>query len=227
MTKNILLLLILTTLSLLSAMTQTSHKILNPFSIDIDPMERLMLVNFEKDPDTLYVGFEPQVFNDEINGTGHLVIGWRVDGKVDVYHQPGLTLNPEKYSIAGKGLAHMLEREMPEALFEITDSGIHAFYEFSDIHNRLVRFSIRENNPRKRNPFGLIAPMGHAAESPSALPLVILHDFYFVRKKHTEISISIGDRLHRHDILPIRMDGTKMTFLRYSPDLYVAGINPA
>jgi hypothetical protein len=69
--------------------------------------------------------------------------------------------------------------------------------------------------------------MGHAAENPSALPLVLLHDFYFVRAKHTEISITFGDRLHRHDLLPIRMDGSKMTFLRYSPDLYVASVNPA
>jgi hypothetical protein len=77
-----------------------------PFRIDVDPMERLLLINFEKDPDSLYLGFEPQVFNDPINGSGHLVIGWRVDGKVDVYHQPGLKLDPEKYDIAGKGLAN-------------------------------------------------------------------------------------------------------------------------
>ena len=61
----------------------------NPFHIAIDPMERLLLVNFEKDPDSLYIGFEPQVFDDHINGKGHLVIGWRIDGKVDVYHEPG------------------------------------------------------------------------------------------------------------------------------------------
>jgi hypothetical protein len=48
---------------------------INPFCIDIDPMERLLLVNFEKDPDTIYIGFEPQVFDDPINGRGHLVIG--------------------------------------------------------------------------------------------------------------------------------------------------------
>ncbi len=27
-----------------------------PFNIDIDPMERLLLVNFENDTDTLYTG---------------------------------------------------------------------------------------------------------------------------------------------------------------------------
>lgn len=49
---------------------------LSPFSIDIEPMSRLLLVNFEKDPDTVYVGFEPQVFDDADHGKGHLVIGW-------------------------------------------------------------------------------------------------------------------------------------------------------
>lgn len=51
-----------------------STRVIFTFSIDIDPMERILLVNFEKDPDSVYVGFEPQVFNDEINGVGHRVI---------------------------------------------------------------------------------------------------------------------------------------------------------
>src|SRR5690554_3436918 len=96
----------------------------NPFDIHIDPMERLLLINFEKDPDTVYIGFEPQVFNDSINGKGHLVIGWRVDGKVDVYHDPSLKLNPERYDIAGKGLANMVAQEMRQVYYEIKNTGV-------------------------------------------------------------------------------------------------------
>jgi hypothetical protein len=40
--------------------------LINPFEFNIDPMERLLLVNIEKDLDTTYKGFEPQYFNDEI-----------------------------------------------------------------------------------------------------------------------------------------------------------------
>jgi hypothetical protein len=47
-----------------------SGRVIFPFSIEIDPMERLLLVNFEKDPDSIYVGFEPQVFNDESTAPG-------------------------------------------------------------------------------------------------------------------------------------------------------------
>jgi hypothetical protein len=201
----------------------------NPFHIAIDPMERLLLVNFENDPDSLYIGFEPQVFDDSINGKGHLVIGWRIDGKVDVYHEPGLRPDENKYDIVGKGLANMIKREMPVAFSEINDFGLQAHYEFQDIQNRSIVIRVSEENPKKRKPFGLLAPMGDAAENPSALPVVLLHDFYFVRKKHSHIEVSINGKQHQADDLPMPLpiDGTKMTFTRYSPDPLIATFNPA
>lgn len=201
--------------------------LLNPFTINIDPMNRLLLVNFEKDPDTLYLGFEPQVFDDTVGGKGHLVIGWRLDGRVDVYHEPGLKPQPGKFDIAGKGVANMIERQMPHTLFEISEGGVNVHYEFSDSNERTVIIRIIEKNPRKRKPFGLLAPMGSAAQNPSALPLVLLYDFYFVRKKHTEIEISIQGRKHKVDQLPLPMDWTKMLFTRYSPKPLIATLNPA
>lgn len=208
-----------------SAMNQKTF--INPFQITVDPMEQLLLINFEQDPDTTYIGFEPQVFDDPVNGTGHLVIGWRGDGRVDVYHQPSLSLNPAKYDIAGKGLAHMVEREMAGAEFVVNRYGIQAFYEFKDIHNRLVTIQIKEQNPKARKPFGLLAPMGATAETPSSMPLVLLHDFYFVRKNHTTIEILINGRGHKPDQLPVPMDFTSMLFTRYSPRPLIAMLNPA
>ena len=190
-------------------------------------MERLLLINFEKDPDEIYVGFEPQVFNDKINGRGILVIGWRRDGKVDVYHEGGLTLRPEKYDIAGKGLEQMIKIGMTGAYFKVNDSGVQAAIEFQDFLGRQVRLKIKESYPKKRKPFGLLAPMGDAAEKPSAMPLVLLHDFYFVRRKNTLISITINERAHIPDKLPFPLDGTSMYFTRYSPDPMIATMNPA
>ncbi len=31
-----------------------------PFRIHLEPMDRLLLINFEDDPDSLYMGFEPR-----------------------------------------------------------------------------------------------------------------------------------------------------------------------
>ena len=198
-----------------------------PFDIAIDPMERLLLVNFEKDPDSLYVGFEPQVFDDRANGKGHLVIGWRKDGRVDVYHEPGVRPDAHKYDIAGKGLANMLEREMSHAYFEVNDQGVQAHYSFSDLQDRTILIRINEKHPRKRKPFGLLAPMGDVAENPSAMPLVLLQDFYFVRKKHSDITVSVNGRPHQADMLPLPIDGTRMTFIRYSAAPLIATFNPA
>ncbi len=227
MNARILITLVLSTIFLSGNNAQMNlTKLINPFRIDIDPMERLLLVNIENDPDTLYTGFEPQVFNDDINGTGQLVIAWRVDGKVDVYHQPGLKLDPEKYNIAGKGLANILEREMPDAFFFVDESGVQAQYEFVDLHGRLISFRISENHPKKRKPFGLLAPMGDAIENPTAMPLVLLQDFYFVRRRHSELELSINGRQHAIDNLPISIDRTKMTFARYSTKPLIATFNP-
>lgn len=208
------------------AIENQSYRLIFPFSIHIEPMEKLLLINFVKDPDSIYVGFEPQVFNDTINGTGHLVIGWRTDKKVDVYHQKSLHPDPSRYRIAGAGLNKMIPADMTRTNFEVSDSGIQAHYLFHDIAGRVVEIVINEHNPEKRKPFGLLAPMGDAVTNPPSLPLILLHDFYFVRKNHTEIKVSINNRFHKLDELPIPMDGQKMTFTRYSPGPLIASFNP-
>lgn len=203
------------------------QSIINPFYVQIEPMERLLLVNIENDPDSLYVGFEPQVFDDEKTGTGLLVIAWRADGKVDVYHQPSLSLDPAGYDIAGKGLENMVSRDMEDAHFEVNEQGAQASVSFEDIEGRLVELKLKEQSTRARKPFGLLAPMGVAAENPSAMPLILLHDFYFVRRANTNLSVTIGGRSHKPDNLPLPIDFTRMTFARYCPDPIIAKLNPA
>lgn len=200
--------------------------ILFPFTIEVDPMERLLLVNFEEDPDSIYVGFEPQVFDDTVNGTGHLIIGWRRDKKIDVYHQSSLQLDAARYSIVGAGLNEIIPVEMNKAAFQINDFGVQAHYCFKDKMGRAVEIKINENNKRKRKPFAILAPMGNAATFPTSLPLIFLHDFYFIRKNHTQIALSIDNRLHKVDKLPMPIDLQRMTFARYSQRPLIATFNP-
>ena len=201
--------------------------IINPFYIAIQPMERLLLINIENDPDSLYIGFEPQIFDDEITGTGMLVIAWRVDGKVDVYHQPTLKPDPAGYDITGQGLENMVVRELQDAFFEVNETGAHMAASFKDIEGRLIELNLEERSTRTRKPFGLLAPMGMAAENPSSMPMVLLHDFYFVRKNDTDLSVKIDGRIHKPDNLPLPIDFSRMTFSRYSPDPLIAKLNPS
>ncbi|RPA68001.1 hypothetical protein EF405_13740 [Cyclobacteriaceae bacterium YHN15] len=201
--------------------------LINPFEFNIDPMERLLLVNIENDLDTTYKGFEPQYFNDEINGKGLLVIAWRLDMKVDLYYEKGLTLNPAKYDIAGNGLCTMKEVKFEKDKFQISEAGVQADIVFEDHQNRRIEIKVIENHHKPRKPFGLLVPMGDAASHPSAMPLVYLHDFYFVRRNKTDAYLKIDGKQHKIDKFPFPLDGTWMYFMRYSPDTFIVTFNPS
>ena len=201
--------------------------LVQPFAIGIDPMARLLLVNIDGDPDDVYLGFEPQAFDDEVHGRGLIVVAWRRDGRVDVYHQPSVTLDPATYDIAGAGLHAMLERPFDGAWFEIRESGVDADLRFHDADGRRVELTVRELGTRPRPRFGLLAPMGDAATSPSALPLVLLRDFSFVRRTASEVRVAIDGREHRIDALPVPIDRQAATFVRYAQAPLIARLNPA
>jgi hypothetical protein len=201
--------------------------VVSPFHLDTDPMAGLLLVNFERDPDRVYVGLEPQAFDDEVHGRGLLVIGWRVDGQVDVFHDPELRLDPETYRIAGKGLHAMEARSFAHTRFELGPAGAQVDIGFRDLEDRHVRIIIRETDTRPRRPFSLLAPMGSAASDPPALPLVYVHEFYFVRQAGTEVKIEIDGRTHRSDPIPLILDGARVHFLRYSAAPFIVTWNPS
>ena len=210
----------------ISAAAASGIPIVSPFHLQTDPMKGLLLINFEQDPDPIYVGFEPQFFDDAFHGRGLLVIGWRADGKVDVFYQAGLQLDPQTYGITGAGLHTMAERSFYGALFELGPAGVQADISFHDLQGRLVRLVVRETDPRPRTPFGLLAPMGSAASDPPALPLVYVDGFYFVRRAGTEYRIEIDGRSHRNDFIPLILDGTPVHFLRYSAAPFIVTWNP-
>ena len=200
--------------------------LISPFHLQTEPMERLLLMNFDQDPDSVYVGFEPQYFDDNVYGTGLLVLGWRADGRIDVFHDPGLQLNPHNYGIAGAGLHAMVERSFDGAFFELGHDGVQTDITFDDLDGRPVHLMIRETDTRPRTPFGLLAPMGSVASDPPALPLVYVDGFYFVRRAGTEYRIEIDGRSHQTDFLPLVLDRTPMYFLRYSASPFIVTWNP-
>lgn len=198
-----------------------------PFAIRFDPIKRILLVNFTNDPDSIYEGFEPQVMRLSDGNEAHLVIGWRLDGRVDVYHDPRLQPDSTTYRIAGKGLSKLVPTVFAEAEFRMTTTGITASYDFRDAFDRQVSVVVSEHGHKKRKPFSLLAPMGLAASEPQALPFLLLHDFYFVRRKNTELHIRIGGRLHEADKLAFPIDGKRMYFTRYSMRPVIASFLPA
>lgn len=211
----------------MSIITDGQRALLHPFHLHIDPMLRLLLVNLDRDPDVVYQGFEPQAFDDERHGRGIIVIGWRRDGRVDVFHPPTVTLDPATYAITGDGLHLMLERPLEHARFDIGPHGVDAEVRFDDAVGRSIEVRIVERSKRVAPRIALLAPMGAAATAPSALPLVLMRDFGFVRRSGTEAHVVIDGREHALDHLPVPIDLQRMYFVRYAESPLIATLNPA
>ena len=117
-------------------------------------------------------------------------------------------------------------------------AGVQLDMAFNDTEGRTIELHIKEEErdepssfwnfifPRRaRKPFALLAPFGSATRKPPSLPLVLLYDFYFVRKKDTTVTISVDGQTHKPDDLPIRLDGCPVYFLRYSSDPFCMMMN--
>jgi hypothetical protein len=206
---------------------EPSGDLYSPFNLRADLMKRLILVNFERDPDRIYSVFESQLFDDPVNGTGMLVIGVRRDGFVDVYHEPGLTIGHRDFAVAGRGLAEMIERPFGRAEFEVTRTGVELAFSFKDKEGRQIEVVTRERGSTPIWPTTILAPVGSGSVAPPALPLFFLHGFYLVRRAGTEASVRIGGAPHRPDTLPLPVDGSRVYFIRYSADPFLVEWNVA
>jgi hypothetical protein len=191
-------------------------RFVSPFDFSLEPMERLLLINMERDPDQVYLGFEPQVFDDDNLGRGMRILAYRQDKKIDVYQQPGMRAVKEDFDVAGKGCENLVERPLQDARFEMTGQGLNACFAFEDIQGRPIEVEIAENDPRPPKLFSLLAPLGSSTENPPALPLFFMFDFGFVRKAGTKSMVKIADKQHRLDSLPLPFEGQRVFFTRYS-----------
>ncbi len=198
----------------------------SPFSLSIVPMQKLLLINFEKDPDEIYHGLEPQWFDDSASGRGLRVIAWRKDGYIDVYQQPELPKDDD-FNVAAKGLADLIIHPMPGAFFYVSEKGVDVSFAFTDKTGRDIEVKIVEKNPRPTRPFTLLAPVGSSSENPTFLPVYLMYSFDFVRRSLTEVKISINGRFHKPDTFPFPLNGSRIYFMRYSNDTFLVNWCPA
>ena len=199
---------------------------LSLFRMQLDPMRRLLLINFEGGRDEVYLGLEPQYFDDPVHGQGLAVVAYRRDQQIDVYHQPGVRLEPAHYDFVGKGLAGLHERSMDGARFEIHESGVDAAFAFEDSQGRAIAVRIEETGGAARRPFSLLAPLGAGVQRPTRFPLFLLYGFDFVRRSGTHFEVNIAGRRITPDTLPVRIQGQAVYFSRYSSDPCLLHWNP-
>lgn len=193
-----------------------------PFRVGLDPMERLLIATFKGDPE--FEGFEPQVFDDAVNGKGMRVLRYRKDGKVDIYWQPGVQVDRSTFNI-GAGIGDFEETAIEPAHFEITERGVDLHVVFTDAQGRRVELRVHEDTPGKRG-FPLLAPVGTEIEKPTQLFLVFMPDIDLVRRTGSEVIARIGDRTLRPASLPILLSGYRVWFIHYVTRPSIGTLNP-
>ncbi|MBI3772545.1 MAG: hypothetical protein HY272_07580 [Gammaproteobacteria bacterium] len=197
-------------------------RVMLPIRVGIDRMERLLVASFKGDPE--FEGFEPQVFDDAVNGKGMRVLRYRKDGRVDVYWQPGVHVDRSTF-VVGTGIGDFAEVTIEPARFEITERGVDLHMAFTDARGHQIELRIREDAPGKRG-FPLLAPVGADIEKPLQLFLVYMPDIDLVRRAGSLVEARIGDRALHPATLPILLHGRRVWFIRYVARPVIGTLNP-
>lgn len=194
-------------------------KTILPFFVRYTPIEKLALINFEKNPDEIYCDLELQYLSGSRYGTGYRIIAYRNDDYVDMYDDNALTFDPnEKCDVAGKGLHSHIQTNIEDVRFEKMEYKVRIDFEFTDVQGRRICVHIHEQTKRRSTPMNLLAPIGVGSQKPTYLPAFFLYDFDFVRKSRTKIEVTIGGKKIKLDNFPFPapMDGQFRYYTRYS-----------
>jgi hypothetical protein len=193
------------------------QRLLCPFTLQVWAVDRML--NFEIVDDPHYEGLELQVFDDPAHGRGMAVLlRRRVDGRFDIYRQPGLTLDPVIAQVGG-ALGEWLEAPIDPARFEISPDGVDVDVRFIDVAGRVVQVRIDDRDGRRRRRGTLLAPVGAVVEDPLSLPLFVMGGCDLVRRSGRAFDICIDGRpvttgrlpagwLHRRRLVKYTADPT-------------------
>lgn len=194
----------------------------SPFSLSIDDMEHLILVNFEKDSDEFYHTFELQQASDKNGKNRFLVIAYRKDGSTDVYHQDGFPFGSQSSLLND---VNFFVRPMENAKFEVSADYLEVYFAFEDKTHREIKVMVKETNRLKKNPFFLLAPIGVVPKKPVSLPVYSLYEMSFTKQKYSVIEIEIDKVKHKPDTFPLPIDYAKNYFTRYSTETFNVDLN--
>ncbi|MGL4738904.1 MAG: hypothetical protein ACRCW2_15735 [Cellulosilyticaceae bacterium] len=194
--------------------------VIQPFDMEILPIQKLILFNFEKAPDEIYKGLEFQYIASAEQLAGYRVIAYRNDDYVDLYEEKHLVGNSGGCEVCGKGLKHHRQVSFDAPNFELTQAGVRVGFAFKDYKGREILIKLEEHARKKSRPLDLVAPVGVSSEKPVTFPAFPMYTFDFVRKRHTDILIKIGGKKMVPDpfVVPMPKDGQMRYFMRYAYD---------
>jgi hypothetical protein len=179
--------------------TTAADTYLLPIDLDLDPMERLFLYNFEGDAE--YSGLELQHFDDPVKGQGWAALMWRRDEKIDFYINPGVTLDREACEVGG-GVGEWITQAF-DCRVEWAAGGVDAQVDFALKDGRAVHMIVREHLRHVRPPMSILAPMGTSIRVPRYLPIFWLRDIDLLRVSGTDVTLRLGERAYPPSRIPV------------------------
>jgi hypothetical protein len=214
--------------------TGTPSRLLCPFDLQMWAIDRML--NFEITDDPHYQGLEVQVFDDPAHGRGMAVLlRRRDDGRLDIYRQPGLTLEPEMAQVGGE-LGEWRGTLINPARFEISPDGVDLDVGFTDVAGRPIQVRIDDRDERPRHRATLLAPVGSVLEDPASLSLFVMGGCDLVRRSGRACEVRIDGRpvatgrlplgwLHRRRLIKYTADPT-LVVCNQAHDGRVATVDP-
>jgi hypothetical protein len=195
----------------------------NPFSLSIDPRDRLLL--FDIADDAVYAAMELQVFDDEVHGQGMLVLLQHHDGLVDFYRQPTLNLDKGKFSI-GRGVGRWRKARIKPDVLNIADDGVEVNVALRDAEGRRIEVQLDDRDGVSRRRSTLLAPVGAGVEQPYSFFVVLMRGFDLLRTSGAQPRLSIGGEERHIASFPGPEWVHRRRFARYSAEPIIAELNP-
>lgn len=192
-----------------------SKSFYSPLNINIEPMDKLMLIDFKGD--SIYETIELQIFNDE-RGKGATVILYKKNGGTDVFYTDSAFVNAKLF----KG--SLYENKEIKYSLNVLNSGLEAFVELNDKLGRKIAVKIKEEN-NTNMPKSFLAPVGGIIKTFTFFPLFYMKSFNFVKQSGTNISIKINNNDLKAKKIPILLNGSFVYLSRYSTEPVICNIN--
>jgi len=179
----------------------------SPVNIVVVPMDKLMLVDVEGDPE--YATIELQTF-DDARGRGARVLLYRHNGPADSYY------TDEAFAIKESARDTFFLAPDMTYRFNVAASGLDASFRMQDHAGKSIEFRVKEA-PRKKWSQGFLAPIGGSdAVTFDYFPLYHMKGMNFVPRSGTEIAIKIGGEERKPKKLPIPADWEFVYLSRYT-----------
>jgi hypothetical protein len=195
----------------------------SPLALELASLRGLLIIDLADDP--TYKTLEPQLL-DGPDGIGLTLLAYRHDGRVELYAEEHLQIDPSGYDGLEQGLAGIQRTAFDPARFELTDDGLKLDITLSADNGRRFELHLHEHLKGGRDTFTLLAPVGGSFTAPTFFPFLWLPTISFVPVRNTDVTLLVDGEPRTVTRLPLPLGGRRCLMARYDLDAMVCQLNP-